>query len=217
MEFFLNVDNTGIEVKIPRVLIKEFETIQQENNTFDLWFRKDKYKDQPLLLIARWLSHLASFRHRCAHIFLDHPILKEGYTFVQLRSFGKDDSPGCFDLPVGGHAKDISTIEETAREELKSELNLDLQEDIEGFHKIGDYNYCELPKGHDFYNIEHRTVFCGRIKNKAIPKIEFRDGEVAAICILSISELKILLEKFPKRVGSGLIGSFPIYIKHKQL
>jgi hypothetical protein len=215
-EFFLNVNDKGSVVYPPDLLIKEFITIQRENRTFGNWFRKDEYKDRTVLLIARWLSHFIGFRHRCAHIFLDHPILKD-YTFVQLRSFGKADSPGCFDIPVGGHAKGISTLEETAREELKDELNIDLQHDIEGFYSIGDYSYYEPPKRPDFHNIEHRTAFCGHLNNKAMPKIKFCDGEVAAMCVFSISELKILLKKFPERAASGLVGSFHIYIKHKKL
>lgn len=168
------------------------------------------------MLVARWFSHLVGFRHRCVHIFLDHETLKD-YTFVQLRSFGKADSPGCFDIPVGGHAKGIATLEETAREELKDELNLDIEYDIDGFHSIGDYGYYEPPKHPDFHNIEHRTVFCGRLKNEAMPKIRFLDGEVAAMCVFSISELKTLLKKFPERAALGLIGSFPKYIEHKGL
>jgi len=215
-ELFLNVNDKGLVVYPPEALIKEFITIQQENHTFGIWFRKDAYNNRPVLLIARWLSHLTGFRHRCAHIFLDHPTL-EDYTFVQLRSFGKADSPGCFDIPVGGHAKGIATLEETAREELKDELNLDLQYDIGGFCSIGNYGYYEPPKRPDFHNIEHRTVFCGRLESEAMSKVKFCDSEVAAICVFSISELKILLKKFPERVASGLIGSFPIYIKHKRL
>ena len=215
-EFFLNVNDKGSVVYPPEPLIEEFIRIQKENRIFGTWFRKDEYNNRPILLIARWLSHFTGFRHRCAHIFLDHPTL-EDYTFVQLRSFGKADSPGCFDIPVGGHAKGIATLEETAREEIKDELNIDLQYDIEGFCSIGNYGYCEPPKRPDFHNIEHRTVFCGNLKSEAVPKIRFCDGEVAAISVFSISELKILLEEFPRRAASGLIGSFPTYIKHKQL
>jgi len=215
-EFFLNVDDTGSVVYLSEALITEFITIQQENQRFNLWFRKDEYNNRPVLLIARWLSHLTGFRHRCCHIFLDHCTQKD-YTFVQLRSFGKIDSPGYLDIPVGGHAKGIATLKETAKEELKDELNLDLIRNIEEFQSIGDYSYCEPHRRPDFHNIEHRTVFCGCLKTDALAKIKFLDGEVAAICVFTISELKTLLKKFTERVASGLIGSFPVYTKYKGL
>lgn len=215
-EFFLNVNNNGSVIYPSVALIRKFITIQKENQGFDLWFRKNEYNNRPVLLIARWLSHLTGFRHRCCHIFLDH-CTQRGYTFVQLRSFGKIDSPGYLDIPVGGHTKGIATLKETAKEELKDELNLDLIYDIEDFQSIGDYSYCEPPKRPNFHNIEHRTVVWGRLKTNAFPKIKFRDGEVAAICLFTISEIKILLKKFPERVASGLIGSFPIYMKYKGL
>jgi len=50
-----------------------------------------------------------------------------------------------------------------------------------------------------------------------MPKIKFRDGEVAAICMFTVSELKTLLKKSPKRVAPGLAGSLPVYLKHKKL
>ena len=215
-EFFLNVNNKGSVVYPPEAVIREFIAIRQEIKSYSLWYRKDEYRNRPVLLIARWLSHLAGFRHRCCHIFLDHCTYKD-YTFVQLRSFGKTDSPGFLDIPVGGHAKGIAPLKETAKEELKDELNLDIIHDIEDFQTIGNYSYYEPPKHPNFYNIEHRTVFWGRLKANALPKVKFLDGEVAAICIFTVSELKTLLKKFPERVASGLIGSFPVYAKYKGL
>lgn len=216
-EFFLNVDSKGLAIYPPVELMEDFRMISDRYKDFQFWLREEKDQENKgtTLLVARWLSHLVGFRHRCAHIFLDHPIL-DGYTFVQLRSFDKLDYPGCFDIPIGGHAEGIERIEETAKRELKQELNLDIEEDIEDFKQIGNYDYCEPSSNPDFYNIEHRTVFRGRLKTKAISKIKFIDGEVAGICLFITKELTNLLKKFPERAASGLVGSFPIYLQQKK-
>ncbi len=213
-EFFLNVDDNGLSHPTD-ILVQAFQTKADQYPSFHLWFSESQAPDDttPVLLVARWLAHFAGFRHRCAHIFLDHP-KKEDYTFVQLRSFSKADSPGCFDLPVGGHAKGCERIKKTAEKELYEELNLCLT-NIDCFDSIGSYNYNDPPKRPDFHNVEHRTVFWGRLQSQSLSTTQFSDGEVAALCMFSIPELSILLEQFPERAGSGLIGSLHVYLQHK--
>lgn len=213
-EFFLNIDNEGAGVCAPEKLVRKFMDIQQEHKDFCLWFQKAEYNSRQVLLVARWLCHFVGFRHRSCHIFLDH-YTHQDYTFAQIRSFSKDDSPGFIDTVVGGHAKGVATIVETAKEELEGELNLDLCHDIEDYKEIRSYSYCKLERK-DFHNIERRTVVWGRLKTDAMPKIEFRDGEVAAICMFTVSELKTLLKKVPERVAPGLTKSLGVYVKYKK-
>lgn len=214
-EFLLNVDSQGLAVLAPATVVADFRKVLGKSPKFALWFQEATCPDHKhVLLVARWLCHLVGFRHRCTDIFLDHPTLKD-YTFVQLRSFGKADSPGHFDVPVGGHARGLDTPEETAQAELKGELHLDIQQDIMRFRKIGSYDYCQSLDRPDFHNVEHRTVFCGIIKEAALPKIKFTDGEVAALCLFSIKELATMVKRASHMAASGLLGSFPIYMTYR--
>jgi ADP-ribose pyrophosphatase YjhB (NUDIX family) len=215
-EFLLNVDSKKLTVYPSEQLIKEYRTICNKYKNFRFWFqeKEDKESKRIVLLVARWLAHLAGFRHQCVHIFLDHPTL-EGYTLVQIRSFNKSESPGCFDIPIGGHVKDGESLKETCKKELKEELNIDLLLDIEDFEQIGTYNYHDSPQHTNFHNIELRTVFLGRLKTEAMTKIKFVDKEVSAICVFAMPELSVLIKNFPKRIASGLKDSLPVYIQYK--
>jgi hypothetical protein len=218
MEFFLNVDSAGLAHCPPRTLIEDFQKTAQQDSEFKLWFLQSKHPDkqEDVLLVARWLAHLAGLRHRCAHVFLDHPNYDD-YTLIQIRSFSKSDSPGCFDIPVGEHAIGSESLSETCKRGLSEELGL-CSEDIKeaSLIDIGGYGYCEPSKRKDFYNIEHRTVFWGQVEESSMAKIRFVDKEVIGLCMFSISGLSDLLMKYPDRVASGLTGSLHIYMKHRK-
>lgn len=214
-EFLLCVDSNGSPVYPTQDINEDFrETVGQRPN-FELWFQEAITEEdgEPTLLIARWLCHLVGFRHRSVHLFIDHPTLDD-YTLVQVRGLDKFESPGLFDLPAAGHVAGLTSTMDTLFEELKGELNWS-RDDIYGPELVDSYNYSEPLSNPTLRNVEFRLVFQCRLKADRLHKARFVDGEVAAISVFSISELRSLIHTFPERVASGLLESFPIYAKNK--
>lgn len=208
-EFLLNADGGGAAVPATEATLS---TVRAEAEALGLWLREASVGGKPVLLVARWLCHLAGFRHRAVHIFLDHPTYPE-YTFVQIRSFAKLKGPGALDVLVGGHAKGTDTLDETVAEELKEELNLDADADVDALVHLGDYDYHGSSERFDPWNNEYRAVYEGRLRAGALSRIRFADGEVACLCLFSVPELERYLATYPDRVASGLHGSFPVYAR----
>lgn len=211
-EFLLSVATTGSVVEASEEMLAAFRA---EPDAFRLWFRDATLDDgRRVLLVARWLCHLAGFRHRAVHIFLDHPTCPD-YTFVQIRSFAKINGPAALDVLVGGHAKDTASLDATVADELRDELGLDVETDIDGLVPIGAFDYHGSDALFDSQNIEYRVVSCGRLRPEAIARVHFADGEVAALCLFAVPELARYLAACPDRVASGLVGSFPLYARHR--
>lgn len=164
--------------------------------------------------VARWLAHLAGFRHCALHLFLDHPTRKD-YTLLQLRSFSKCGYPGCFDIPVGGHIKETTPVETALAEELEEELGLSLCDDTAGVEQIAVYEHVDPPGRPAFRDVEARLVFAGRLREEAFARAHFTDAEAAALCIFRIGEVAELAGRQPERVASGLRGSFEHYLAWK--
>ena len=208
-EFFVNVDATDAPVSYSPSVLSQARAILQAQPEFGRWIREAP--DGGSLLVARWLAHVAGFRHRVVHLFLDHPTRSE-YTFVQLRSFDKCGYPGCFDIPVGGHIKDHVLRETSLTEELYEELGLDLSRDVEGLTQIGTYDYVDATIRAEVVDMEHRTLYVGLLREEALGRFHFTDGEVAALCLFSVHEVQLLLERHPEQTASGLLDSFSYYL-----
>jgi isopentenyldiphosphate isomerase len=147
------------------------------------------------------------------HLFIDHA-QRDDYTLVQVRGFGKAESPGRFDLPAAGHSAGTESTGVTLHKELKEELGLD-GDDLVDLKQIGGYEYQGVKGASGVHNVEFRTVFRSRLKACRLDRIGFADGEVAAICLFGKEELEVLLGTCPERVASGLRASFPIYLGSK--
>jgi isopentenyldiphosphate isomerase len=217
-EFLRCVNLRGEVVYAAESIIKDFRETAAQHPEFGLWFQsvtiREKDEDKQLLLIARWLCHLAGFRHTSIHLFIEHPELKD-YLFVQVRAVDKPESPACFDLPVAGHIVGTDSAKESLFKELQDEINL-TPDDIADLEMLDCYDYDEEPKKASFQNVEFRMVFRSRLKNDSLLKIKFNDHEVAAICMFSIAELQDMINRFPERIASGLKKSFPIYLRAKR-
>ena len=108
----------------------------------------------------RWICHLLALRHRCAHILLlwRSPALGD-MLVLQIRAWGKDDSPGHVDISVGGHMsiKDSSSAKQTAFTEMLEETGL-MPEDLQGdLEHVGGYPF-DKPRPEDnssFHAKEH--------------------------------------------------------------
>ncbi len=118
---------------------------------------------------------------------------------------------------LGGHAKGTAGLDETLTEELRDELGLDAAADVVDLAPIGAYDYHGTAALFDPQNIEHRTVYRGRLRPGALARACFADGEVAALCVFALPELRRYLEAFPERVASGLLASFPLYAAQRGL
>jgi 8-oxo-dGTP pyrophosphatase MutT (NUDIX family) len=144
-----------------------------------------------------------------------HDGLLDDYLHV-IGVVDKQESPGCLDVLMGGHCKGTESLEHALREELKEEVNLEVDRDVTALVVLGSYDDRSIPRRRDFVNVEHRTVYRGRLRAEAMPRIRYPDGEVAAVCLFNVPELVRCVEAHPERVASGLLGSLPLYLEAAQ-
>jgi hypothetical protein len=160
----------------------------------------------------RWLCHVLGLRHRCAHILLvwESPALGK-LLLLQIRAWGKDDSPGHLDISVGGHmtVDESSEAQQTTFAEMLQELHLS-PSDLEGALKpVGGYAYDESRPSEHFHNSEWRDVYIGHLRPEAIGKVRFPDGEVAGVVLIPMGEADRLLEQTTIPMASALRKSLP--------
>ena len=226
-EFFLTVDSHGVPAPPDEALLAAFRHRARRYPPFELWFREARARrsGQSALLAARWFCHLAGLRHRTVQLFIDHPLLDD-YTLVQVRSLSQIDYPGCYDVPVAGHATGIDSVETTLSKELREKLNLDLG-DIDRLQRLGSYDHARLlgpaPNGSlvPRRDIEYRALYGGRLRPDALLRIRFADGEVGGITVFRLDELRQLVERLPERVASDvrhprLLNSLPWYLRARE-
>ncbi|MBN2002618.1 MAG: tyrosine-type recombinase/integrase [Anaerolineae bacterium] len=210
-EFFVCVNRDGQPVIQGEKVIEDFRKTIDHYPEYEFWFQEALLPDnRPTLLVARWLCHSVGFRHRVVHLFLDHPELKD-CTLLQVRAIDKAESPGCFDLPAAGHVSGIEALEVALRAELAEELGLRVTA-LTDFVQLGSYAYLDSPENR---NVEHRTVFYGRLSTADWLKINADSPKVAAIVSIPIAKLHDMIADLPESVASGLRGSFSLYLKHR--
>ncbi|MCX6905033.1 MAG: hypothetical protein NTW03_16445 [Verrucomicrobia bacterium] len=161
----------------------------------------------------RWICHTLGLRHRCAHILVIWPSPAASDMLVlQVRDWSKDDSPGELDISVGGHDKNTvaTCADEAAFIEMLEELGIS-PGDLESkrLKYVGGYRFYEERPKKGFYNAEWRDVFIARLKSRAIDKVHFPDGEVAALVLVPIKQAKRLLEQTKVPMASALRRSLP--------
>ena len=160
----------------------------------------------------RWLAHLLGLSHQAVDIILkwQHPQLGQ-VAILQVRSWDKDNSPGCLDISAGGHPKFDQSVEEAAFSELEEELGL-RQEHLQGrkLECIKKYFiFEEKVNKAQFYNAEWRYIYTGLLNNDALEAIHFQDKEVAGLTIMPIKIVKNLPNQSILPVASGLKHSLP--------
>ena len=208
-EFFLPVDGCGEPIYPDAGTLAEARELLACYPEAARWWRLAD-GPPPALLVARWLCHLTGIRHRTVQLFIDHPTLP-GLTLVQVRSLNKIEAPGSFDMPVAGHVTGTESVEAALAHELEEELGLAL-EDLQDLHSIDAYEGISPPiEGRVWHNREWRVVYRSRLAAGALGRIRFADGEVAALAIFAVDELRALVEAHPERVASGLAGSLYLY------
>lgn len=219
-EFLLIVDEQGIPVRAgAEMLFRNHQTLV-EYPVFGRWFREasiltGKWAGTRVLLAARWLCHLIGLRHGTVEIFIDPPTLgdpirSERYTLVQVRGNEKFEAPGAFDIPCAGHITGIDTAEASLVKELAEELNITL-DDLDDLRPLGRYNSYTQASNSGSINNEFRILYRASLKKEAVAKIRFTDGEVAALAVFAVGELRALIQRFPERIASGLSGAMDFF------
>lgn len=165
------------------------------------------------LVAPRWLCHFLGLRHRSVHILLKWKSPRLGSVFVlQVRNWGKSDSPGHLDISVGGHV----TIDEknnaiiTAYKEMNEELGISKEDLIDRelvFCK--GYEYFNKRDDENFYNNEWREIYVGEFTTSGFDKIRFNDKEVVGIYLCPEYEAKKLLSQKLIPIASALEKSLP--------
>jgi isopentenyldiphosphate isomerase len=213
-EFLLCVDGVGRPAPLPGDVLDDYREVSSQHAGFTEWFQEAAIAadGSTVLLVARWLCHLAGFRHRTIHLFIDHPTAS-GCTLVQVRGVSKAHFPGCFDVPAAGHVAGLQAVEDALFEELTEELGL-AREDLGHIWCLGTYTAIESLDEIGFRDVEYRTVFQSRLQNEGILKVRFVDREVAALAIFRCAEVAPMIDAFPGRVASGLAKSWPMYLAH---
>jgi len=213
-EFLLVVDEEGEAPGISENILKRYRAVTGEHPEFSKWFREPYRPAESagarVLFAARWLCHLIGLRHRTVEIFIDPPHL-EGHTFAQVRSLEKFEAPGAFDIPCAGHISGFDGIEKSVEKELAEELGLSL-DDLGEFRLLKLYNSYNGGGENCNANHEFRVLFRARLKPDAYERIRFEDGEVAALAVFSVTQLKELASRFPERIASGLSDALVFYI-----
>lgn len=174
------------------------------------------------ILADRKLCHLFGWRHRCVEVFL----LTEnaGRMVLQVRSAGKDVSPGALDLTVGGHVKGgrgaREEFDEAAIQELREELGLS-PKDLNGRRLIpvGRPYACRDTEArrdplNDIHDAEVRQIYHGVLSPGALDRIRLDQNEVAEIKLYGIGDTWSLLHL--PNIASGLRFSLPIYLQWLQ-
>lgn len=213
-EFLLCVDGAGRPAPLPGDVLDDYRETSSRHASFKEWFKEATAPGSGLsvLLVARWLCHLAGFRHRTVHLFIDHPTAG-GYTLVQVRGVSKAHFPGCFDVPAAGHVAGLQSIEDALFEELTEELGL-AREDLGHIRCLGTYAAIESRDEIGFRDVEYRMVFQSRLQDGGIWRVRFVDREVAALAVFRCAEVAPMIDAFPGRVASGLAKSWPMYLAH---
>ena len=216
-EYLCSVDSKGSVVSSPSELVEDFRRTREKYPDFEFWFREGPLfpAQEASLFPARWLCHLAGFRHLSAHLFL-MPGEDTEYVLVQVRGIKKPESPGCFDLAVAGHVGAGQTEKEAAMREAKEELDLDTG-DLRDLTMIGGYEYLEnSASGSWIRNVEFRRVFKASLSQGALAHLRPAQDEVAAISLFSVTAIESLVTTFPERVASGLRASLPVYTEDRE-
>jgi 8-oxo-dGTP pyrophosphatase MutT (NUDIX family) len=212
-EYLLVVDAAGQPVLPEQSIVADFEVMLQAHPSFSRWFQMDTVAEgpgspQPVLLVARWLCHLSGLRHVTVELFLDLPD-RPGATLVQIRGLAKNESPGDFDLPCAGHISGVDGIAASMAKELEEELGLRI-DDLADFREVRRF---DAPSGSDPRprNHEFRVLYQACLKPDRLARIRLREDEVAGLALISLPELRRLVELYPERVASGLKEAISMY------
>ena len=207
------MDAAGQPVLPTHEMLNAFAATLGTYPAFSNWFQLEEIREgplsgQPVLLVARWLCHLSGLRHITVELFLDPPGWP-GVTLVQVRGVNKIESPADFDMPCAGHVDGLDGIYASLAKELEEELGLRI-DDLEDLREVKRFD-APSDSGPEPRNHEFRVLYQARLKAASTRHIRLREGEVAGLAVITLPELRLLVERFPERVASGLLEALPLY------
>lgn len=210
-EFLLLLDERGQAVEFALEALEQYRQTAAQYARFGRWFQEQVLPEGGrVLLAARWLCHQAGLLHGTVEIFIDPPHMPD-HTLVQVRGMEKVEAPGAFDIPCAGHISGMDTADEALRKELAEELDLFI-ENLSDLCLITRYNSIS-PSDLDWaVNNEHRVLYRAKLKNDAVARIRFADGEVAGLGVMNVAELRLLVGRYPERVATGLRDAMKYYV-----
>jgi len=216
-EYLLVVDRYGQPEGRSAEIVAAWRACYFANRQFGMWFREATLEERPVLLAARWLCHLAGLRHQTVEIFIDPPEAappkvdtpQAAHTLVQVRGMDKVDAPGAFDIPCAGHVSGLDGIEQSLEKELGEELNLRLG-DLDDLRELARY-ISPARQGCYLLDEEYRYLYRAMLKPGAVGQIRFSDGEVGALALFNMVELRRYCQRFPERAASGLSDALGYY------
>ncbi|MEK7094281.1 MAG: NUDIX domain-containing protein [Patescibacteria group bacterium] len=129
---------------------------------------------------SREEAHSQGLWHRAVHIYLFRKNNNAIDFLVHLRSKTKDLNPNMWDTRFGGHVKTGETVEDTALEELKEEIGVNVQ--------ISDLIFGDVYKHDGFPNREFNIVYYYNFQGD-ITSLKFNDGEVQEIKWMETQEI----------------------------
>ncbi len=196
--------------------------------------RFQPYRDQPQEAFAvarpdgsttgvtgpRWLFHLFGIRHRAVEVALATP---SGLIVLQKRSFAKTEWPAALDMAVAGHVPQRldgadMTFDEGAWKEISEEIGLLQQDSRAVLHEgtltpVGGPYFCldgDPDRNPPFLDAEVRQIFAGTLTGEGLARLNFADGEVAGLFL--VTPETAWRELHDPRIASGLRYSLPRYL-----
>lgn len=205
-EWLVAVDPDGEDVPADP-LRSDWERTTANRPAITDWIRPQPVNGRDVWAAQRWFAHLIGLRHRVIHILIEPPS-PDAAVMLQLRSFDKANAPGRFDVTVGGHVSAGATADSTLAEEIREELNLDADRDLEDLTARAEYDFPGADEDGEYANTEYRHVYRARLTADAFARIDFQDNEAAGLMIMRRSSAERLMDTAPERIATGLRESY---------
>lgn len=141
--------------------------------------------------LPRSLAHKTGLLHRVVYVYLFRRTEGTFETVVNLRAKTKDTHPNMWVPWLGGHVKSGENELQTVVDELREEVNLDI--DPAGLID-GGWRYKEEPKNNREFNKIYFYAFAGNLED-----LRFSDGEVQKVRWLSSDDIERAIAKNPEQ------------------
>ena len=138
--------------------------------------------------VPRSRAHREGIPHEGVHLWVVRRCDKEPQVLFQKRALFKDSYPGYLDITVGGHVP-FGLHDEKILKETEEEIGI--RPAMETLIDLGYFRYEEHEeKGRHHREFQH--VYLVR-DDRDLDRYNFNDGEVSAICAVSLEKLTRLM------------------------
>jgi len=143
------------------------------------------------LKAQRWAIHLLGLPHRVVRVILLTP---DNHVLLQLRGSRRSSVANKIDFSAGGHIEVGATRLETAFKELEEEIGLTYEDLLEGRLFPGTLTERVVVAKPAYWtlNFEWTYFYFGRMRDQALDRVFFNDGEASGTLSLDLSDLSEL-------------------------